>query len=101
MVQPAYYDDDYMHIQTHRDFQISLPPDQKSQQIAMFVEQHIQMHAQNAAMKKPTQQDQVPQMQGGHGIEAQNGPTNQQGMAQNPQQPGQATPTQPSQNRTG
>jgi hypothetical protein len=94
MVQPAYFDDDYLHIQVHRDFQIGLAP--TDQQVAMMVEQHIQMHAQAAQMKKPTQQDQVPQMQGGHGIEAQNGQTNQQGLAQS--KSGGGAPTTPSQN---
>ena len=48
-----------------------------------MLEQHIQQHAQNAQMKHPTQQDTVPQAQGGHGVEAQNGDVaNQQGLAQ-------------------
>jgi hypothetical protein len=94
LVQPAYFDDDYLHIQVHRDFQMSLAP--TDQETMLLTEQHIQMHAQNASMKKPTMQDSVPQMQGGHGIEAQNGQANQQGHAQTAS--GSTPPTTPSQN---
>lgn len=46
---------------------------------------HIQMHSEQAAMKKPSsaQGGANPMAQGGHGIEAQNGNvTSQQGLAQ-------------------
>jgi hypothetical protein len=96
----AYYDDDYIHIQVHRELEAQIqstidpaamqqsqggqqqqPP--KEMILLQMLEQHIQQHAQNAQMKHPTQQDSVPQAQGGHGIEAQNGNTaNQQGLAQ-------------------
>jgi hypothetical protein len=106
-VQVNYYDDDYVHIQVHRELeaqiQQTIDPSQMQQQpqqqaqgaqgqpqqpsreqmLVMMLEQHIQAHAQAAAAKHPTQQDQVPQAQGGHGIEAQNGQVaNQQGLAQ-------------------
>ncbi len=82
MVQPQYYDDDYVHIEVHREAEMEAQQT-GNMQLVQILEMHIQMHAQNAAMKKPTQQDQVPQQQGGHGIEAQNGyQQNQQGLAQ-------------------
>jgi hypothetical protein len=78
---PAYYDDDYMHILVHRNAQAEAMGNPQVQQ--MF-EQHIQMHSQNMAMKKPTAAaGNTPTAQGGHGIEAQNGDvTSQQGLAQ-------------------
>jgi hypothetical protein len=86
-IQPAYYDDDYVHIQIHRQAQIEASQVPGMEQNVMIVEQHIQMHAQNAAMKKPTSADAVPQMQGDHGVEAQNGAhANMQGAAQSQSQ---------------
>lgn len=83
---PAYYDDDYIHIQVHRQAQseVSMVPGQEMWTMAL--EQHILMHTQNAATKKPTAADAVPSAQGGHGIEAQNGAgVNMQGLAQQPE----------------
>lgn len=82
MMVPEYYDDDYIHITVHRTAQIEHAANPQAQQL---IEQHILMHAQNAAMKKPTSADAVPSMQGGHGVEAQNGRSaNMQGVAQAP-----------------
>ena len=82
MVQPAYYDDDYLHITVHRNMEVEAQ-ETGNQQLWQMLEMHIQMHAQNAQMKRPSAQDSVPQQQGGHGIEAQNGnQANQQGLAQ-------------------
>lgn len=82
-VMPDYYDDDYVHILTHRQAQVEQMANPQLQQL---MEMHIQMHAQNMQMKRPTgvgAGGQVPQLQGGHGIEAQNGPSvNAQGAAQ-------------------
>lgn len=81
-VFPAYYDDDYLHIMIHRQAQVEAISNPQMQQL---YEQHIQMHAQNASLKKPSQAggSSVPSAQGGHGIEAQNGDVaSQQGMAQ-------------------
>lgn len=81
MVMPAYYDDDYMHILVHRNAQMEAMANPQLQQL---FEQHIQMHSQNASMKKPSAASgNVPSAQGGHGIEAQNGDVaSQQGLAQ-------------------
>ncbi len=86
-VYPAYYDDDYLHILIHRKMQTEIIA---SPQLSMLLEAHIQMHAQNAQMKRPSQMGgNVPTAQGGHGIEAQNADvTSQQGLAQ--QQAGDA-----------
>lgn len=85
MIQPAYYDDDFLHIQIHRNLQIEAMSVPGNEQIGQMLEMHIQMHVQNAAMKKPTSQDAVPQQQGDHGVEAQNGMSaNMQGAAQQP-----------------
>lgn len=89
LIQPAYYDDDFVHIEMHRQVQAELAGIPGTEQIAMLVEQHIQMHAQNAAMKKPTQANgnQVPQQQGPRGVEGQTGMhPNMQGAAQTAQQ---------------
>lgn len=94
MVVPAYYDDDFMHIQVHRQAQIQAQVP-GYEQLGMILEQHIQMHAQNAQMKRPTQGSpgtSLPQAQGARGVEAQNGPSvNQAGAAQSAQQ-GQLPP---------
>lgn len=81
LVMPDYYDDDYMHILMHRQAQVEA---MANPELAQFIEMHIQMHAQNMQMKRPsTAGGEVPQMQGGHGIEAQNGQSvNAQGAAQ-------------------
>jgi hypothetical protein len=98
MVIPDYYDDDFLHIQVHRMEQMEHTGVPGLEIYLQLIEQHIQMHAQNAEMKKPQMQTNVPQLQGGHGIEAQNGAPNMQGMAQTasgqapPQQPGAAGP---------
>lgn len=82
MMQPQYYDDDFVHIEVHREAEINAQITGNGN-LTQMLEMHIQMHMQNAAMKKPTQQSSVPTQQGGHGIEAQNGSvTNQQGLAQ-------------------
>jgi len=96
MVIPDYYDDDFLHIQVHRMAQMEHTGVPQSMQFVQLLEQHIQMHAQNAAMKKPgvgSAGGSVPQLQGAHGIEAQNGPTNMQGLAQTAS--GQAPPQNP------
>ena len=78
---PDYYDDDYLHILVHRQAQTE---HMANPQVAQIIEMHVQMHAQNMQMKRPTQSGgEVPQLQGGHGIEAQNGASpNAQGAAQ-------------------
>lgn len=80
-VFPSYYDDDYLHILVHRNMQAEIMAQPQMQQL---FEMHIQMHAEQAALKRPTQAgSSVPSAQGGHGIEAQNGNvTSQQGLAQ-------------------
>lgn len=82
-VMPDYYDDDYIHILTHRQAQVE---QMANPQVQQLIEMHIQMHAQNMQMKRPSgggAGGQVPQLQGGHGVEAQNGPSvNMQGAAQ-------------------
>jgi hypothetical protein len=81
-VFPSYYDDDYLHVMIHRNAQIEQMSNPQTQQL---FEMHIQMHSEQAAMKKPSsaQGGANPMAQGGHGIEAQNGNvTSQQGLAQ-------------------
>jgi hypothetical protein len=83
---PAYYDDDYIHIQVHRQAQAQVSSAPGQEMWLMALEQHILMHSQNAASKHPTAADSVPTAQGGHGVEAQNGMgVNMQGLAQNPE----------------
>jgi hypothetical protein len=90
MIQPAYYDDDFIHITVHRELMMELMSVPGNEQLGQMIEMHIQMHVQNAATKKPNSGDSVPQMQGNHGVEAQNGMnTNMQGAAQQPGIPAQ------------
>jgi hypothetical protein len=80
-VFPSYYDDDYLHILIHRNAQIEAMANPQMQQL---FEMHIQMHSEQASLKRPSAAGgSVPSAQGGHGIEAQNGNvTSQQGLAQ-------------------
>jgi hypothetical protein len=60
MVIPDYYDDDFMHIQVHRMAEMEHAGIPNSQQYVQL-SNNIQMHAQNAAMKKPGMGQAVPQ----------------------------------------
>lgn len=82
-VIPAYYDDDFIHIQVHRHQQMEIAGVPGSEKQAMMIEQHIQQHAQNEAMKKPSgaSSGSLPSGQGQRGAEAQNGPSVDQGAA--------------------
>ena len=94
MVVPAYYDDDFVHVQEHRNAQVQWGGVPGQEQFVMNIEHHIQMHMQNAQLKNAggvTPGPSVPgstaggqpQMQGSRGVEAQNGPhVNLQGAAQ-------------------
>ena len=101
MVQPDYWDDDFVHISVHRQAQSEFGLAEKTKQgptdprqpkdpnapptPADILEFHIQMHMQNAQQKRPTAADAVPAQQGGHGVEAQNSSSaNMQGEAQQP-----------------
>lgn len=82
---PAYYDDDFIHIEVHRIAQTEALQS-GNEPLNQMLEMHIQMHVQNAQMKMPNAASAgsgVPQMQGPRGIEAQNSPqANPEGAAQ-------------------
>lgn len=106
MVAPKYFDDDFIHVQVHRHAQISQASTPGTEQFNMALEQHILMHLEQAQLKKPgvaSASGALPAQQGGHGIEAQSGAANMQGMAQNPGGPSPASmggAVTPSQERT-
>jgi hypothetical protein len=90
MIAPKYYDDDYIHVQSHRQAQITQAATPGTEQYAQMLEMHIMMHLEQAQLKKPGMSSaagSVPAMQGGHGIEAQSGALDMQGLAQNPGAP--------------
>lgn len=85
MIQPDFFDDPYIHLQVHQNELVeasSAPGNEKYTELLLM---HMQMHQQIAsANKRPTTTGgEVPQLQGGHGVEAQTGQhANMQGMAQ-------------------
>jgi hypothetical protein len=85
-IAPKYYDDDFIHVQIHRHAQISQAQTPGTEQFNQLLEMHILMHLEQSQLKKPGvgSAAAVPQMQGGHGVEAQSGAINMQGLAQNP-----------------
>jgi hypothetical protein len=85
MIIPDPFDDDMIHLQIHRAELYNVQYVPGNEQYAMMLQEHIQLHMQNMAQKAPQTgpATSVPQMQGGHGAEAQNGAiTNQAAMAQ-------------------
>lgn len=99
LIQPDPFDDDMIHLEVHRAHRFEMEQAMRNGQageegiqLLQLLLQHEQMHMQQA-MKKQPQTGGVPHLQGGHGIEAQNGPTNPQGAAQT--MSGTAPETQP------
>lgn len=89
MVAPKYFDDDFIHVQVHRHAQISQASTPGTEQFNQMLEQHIMMHLEQAQLKKPgvaSASGGLPSAQGGHGIEAQSGAVDMQGLAQSSQQ---------------
>jgi hypothetical protein len=92
-VSPKYFDDDFIHVQIHRHAQVSQAATPGTEQYAQALEMHIMMHLEQAQLKKPGMSSgsagavpsagAIPAQQGGHGIEAQSGAANLQGLAQN------------------
>lgn len=87
MVMPDPFDIDALHLEIHRAerFQVQMAPG--NEQYVQFLLQHEQLHLESMQNKTTAagpqsgtgNQSSVPQMQGGHGVEAQPGP---QGAAQ-------------------
>lgn len=84
-VMPKYYDDDYIHLQVHRHYQLGSASTPGTEQLAQALEMHVLMHMEQAKLKGPSMgmSSSLPAMQGGHGVEAQSGAVSLQGLAQN------------------
>lgn len=85
-VMPNYYDDDYVHIMAHRHAQVARAGTPGMEQLAQALEMHIVMHMEQIKLKNPGTtgaNTNLPQLQGGHGVEGQSGAVNLQGLAQN------------------
>ena len=88
MIIPDPFDDDQIHLQIHQAERFNVQFVPGNEQYTQMLMEHEQLHIQNMQKKQPLTgmggaASNVPAMQGGHGIEAQNGAvTNQQGMAQ-------------------
>jgi len=85
MIIPDPFDDDMIHLQIHRAERFNVQFVPGNEMYTQMLLEHEKMHLENMQQKQPQTgpASSVPQMQGGHGAEAQNGAiTDQAAMAQ-------------------